>query len=253
VVTPAALPDGMAVHRLADQPELVDGVHALGAAVWPRFMRQSTAGEAYYAELGSTFADCALVVVDGTGSVVCRVLWVPFDWDGALPLPDRGWDWVVERGIAARRADRPCTAASALEIGIHPALRGAGLSALLLGHMRAAAAGQGARDLFAPVRPSRKAERPEEPMADYVARTRADGLPEDPWLRVHVRAGGEVLGPCERSMHIEGSVGDWAEWTARSLDAPGPHLVPGALAPVVSDGRRAVYDEPNVWVRHRLT
>ena len=30
-------------------------------------------------------------------------------------------------------------------------------------------------------------------MAEYARRLRDDGLPEDPWLRVHVRAGGEVV------------------------------------------------------------
>jgi GNAT superfamily N-acetyltransferase len=247
------LPPGAALHRLADRPDLVGGLHALGRRVWPRFMQQSTAGEAFYSELGTTFADCALVLVDADGEVRARVLWIPFPWDGVLPLPDEGWDGVAEAGIAARRAGTPCAAASALEIGIDPALRGGGLSGVLLGAMRDAVAAAGLHDLFAPVRPSAKHEVPHEPMADYAARRRPDGLPVDPWLRVHVRAGGEVLGPCERSMHIEGSVADWQGWTGLDLSAPGRHVVPGALAPVTSDGRRVVYVEPNVWVRHRLT
>lgn len=247
-----ALPDGLAIHRLADRPELVEAVHELGPRVWPRFMQQSTAGGEFYAELGTTFADCALVVVDAAGAVVCRVLWVPFAWDGALPLPAEGWDWVITRGIADRRTGAACTAASALEIGIDPGLRGAGLSGILLQHMRAAAAAQGATDLFAPVRPNGKHAVPHEPMGDYVGRLREDGLPADGWLRVHARAGGEVLGPCERSMHIEGDVAEWREWTGLDLTVPGDHVVPQALAPVRSDGARAVYVEPNVWVRHRL-
>ena len=250
---PPALPDGLSVHRLAERPDLVGAVHRLGRDVWPRFMRQSTAGEAFYTELDSTFIDCALVVVDGGGGMVCRALRIPFAWDGALPLPDTGWEWVVEQGIADRRAGRRCGTASALEIGIHPSLRGSGLSGIMLAHMRAAAAAQGATDLFAPVRPSHKSERPTESIADYLRRVRDDSLPEDPWLRVHVRAGGEILGPCERSMHIEGTVEEWEEWTGLSLAEPGEHIVPGALRPVVSDGARAVYIEPNVWVRHRLS
>lgn len=36
------------------------------------------------------------------------------------------------------------------------------------------------------------------------------------------------------------------------MTEPGPYVVSGALVPVHSDGERAVYTEPNVWVRHRL-
>jgi hypothetical protein len=59
-------------------------------------------------------------------------------------------------------------------------------------------------------------------MAEYLRELRADGLPVDPWLRVHVKAGSTT--------------------------------VPGALLPVHCDltHDHAVYVEPNVWVRHRV-
>ncbi|CAN5812065.1 hypothetical protein BH24ACT15_BH24ACT15_24910 [soil metagenome] len=247
------LPTGLSLHRLADRDDLAEGVHALGEEVWPPFMMHSECGGEFYVDLDTTFADCALVVVDPDDQVVCRALWIPFVWDGDLPLPDRGWDWVIERGIADRHAGHATNVASALEIGIHPTLRGSGLSSILVAHMRATAADMGATSLFAPVRPSQKSTHPHESMADYLTRVRDDGLPHDAWLRVHARAGGEILGPCDSSMIIPGSVADWHEWTGVDMTEPGPYVVPGALAPVHSDGERAVYTEPNVWVRHRLT
>ena len=30
-------------------------------------------------------------------------------------------------------------------------------------------------------------------MAEYIARTIPEGLPADPWLRVHARAGGQIV------------------------------------------------------------
>lgn len=249
--TPAPLPNGLAAHRLADRPEFVDGVHAVAERAWPEFMRNSSAGGAFYTELATTFADCAIAVTDAEDTVAARVLWVPFPFDGTLA--DEGWDWVIEQGIAARRAGTPCPAASALEIGIDPALRGRGLSGILLGHMRAAVAAGGHHSLFAPVRPNAKHTAPHDDMAAYLRRLRPDGLPADPWLRVHVRAGGQIIAPCNRSMTITGTVGDWTSWTGVDVSRPGPHLVPQALAPVVSDGTTATYVEPNVWVRHPLT
>jgi hypothetical protein len=92
-------------------------------------------------------------------------------------------------------------------------------------------------------------------MTEYAARTRPDGLPEDPWLRVHVRAGGQILKVCPVSMTIAGSLSQWRGWTGMPFDTGGPVVVPGALTPVeVSvEHDRAVYVEPNVWVRHRLS
>jgi hypothetical protein len=91
-------------------------------------------------------------------------------------------------------------------------------------------------------------------MADYVSVKRPDGLPIDPWLRVHVRAGGVVEKVAPASMVIAGSLDDWREWTALPFDTTGAIDVPQALVPVWCDVEHdhAVYVEPNVWVRHLL-
>ncbi len=90
-------------------------------------------------------------------------------------------------------------------------------------------------------------------MAEYVERRRPDGLPEDPWLRVHVRAGGEIVRVAPASMTVSGSLAEWRAWTGLPFDRDGAVEVPGALTPVHCDLAQdhAVYVEPNVWVRHR--
>ena len=91
-------------------------------------------------------------------------------------------------------------------------------------------------------------------MQEYVARTTVDGLPADPWLRVHARAGGRIVKVAPTSMVIPGTVADWQRWTGMEFAASGPAVVPGALVPVhVSlEQDHAVYVEPNVWVRHTI-
>jgi hypothetical protein len=91
-------------------------------------------------------------------------------------------------------------------------------------------------------------------MADYIGLTRTDGLPEDPWLRVHVRAGGRVVGVAPASMTMVGSLAEWRRWTGLPFDSTGDVVVPEALVPVHCDVEHdhAVYVEPNVWVRHDL-
>jgi hypothetical protein len=88
-----------------------------------------------------------------------------------------------------------------------------------------------------------------------VKRRTADGLPADPWLRAHVRAGGEIVKVAPASMVIAGSIAEWNCWAAMSFTATGQVVVPGALVPVhVSlEQDQVVYVEPNVWVRHSVT
>jgi hypothetical protein len=81
---------------------------------------------------------------------------------------------------------------------------------------------------------------------------RPDGLPFDPWLRAHVRIGGEIIRLAHPSMRIEGTVAQWEQWSGQRFPESGDYLVEGALAPVHIDRRAdlGLYIEPNVWVVH---
>jgi hypothetical protein len=103
-------------------------------------------------------------------------------------------------------------------------------------------------------RPNRKHRQPRLPLAQYIQLTRDDGLPVDPWLRVHVRAGGVIDQVAPVSFVVAGSLAQWRGWTGLPFDVDGPVEVPEALVPVHCDTVHdyAVYVEPNIWVRHRL-
>jgi hypothetical protein len=66
--------------------------------------------------------------------------------------------------------------------------------------MRDLAARSGYSSLIAPVRPTWKERYPLIPMDEYARWTREDGLPFDPWLRVHARLGAQLLEVCPASM-----------------------------------------------------
>jgi GNAT superfamily N-acetyltransferase len=87
-------------------------------------------------------------------------------------LPGDGWDAVVRYGWLDRLVGRAPTHLSALEITIAPSYRGTGLATRLIEVMRDAARERDLDALIAPVRPSRKAEEPDTPMAEYAARIR---------------------------------------------------------------------------------
>src|SRR5262245_58272089 len=87
--------------------------------------------------------------------------------------------------------------------------QGEGLSRHLIGAMVDLAARDGFPALVAPVRPTWKDRYPLIPMERYASWKRDDGLPFDPWLRVHARLGAELLEVCPASMRVEGSADEW--------------------------------------------
>ena len=174
---------------LADDPSLEGAMWAMPSS-WPEFMLHDPIGNGYYAALDE-FAEYVLVCFDEVGDVVAKAFSVPFHLDGD-ELPVDGWDGVIRRGLATRLPGGPAAnAVSAVEIAVRPDLQGRGLSAQVLAALRDNAARLGYAELVAPVRPNGKAD-PHQPMTEHAFAVRGDGLPVDPWLRVHVRAGGRI-------------------------------------------------------------
>jgi GNAT superfamily N-acetyltransferase len=128
--------------------------------------------------------------------------------------------------------------------------QGKGLSSVLIRAMTGLARRDGFPALIAPVRPTWKDRYPLIPMERYASWRRGDGLPFDPWLRVHARLGAELVEVCPESMRVEGGSADWEEWTGLAFPDDGDYVVPGALVPVRFEGGRGTYLEPNVWMRH---
>lgn len=247
------------VTSLAERPELRARLWDM-ADSWPEFMTQDHVANALHERICAAFPEHVHVGTDDSGAVVARAFAVPFALRGAGrdgTLPGRGWDQVLVWAFHDRRYGVEPDTVSAIEIAVDAGAQGRGLSAVMLGAMRSAAADRGFTEVVAPVRPSAKHREPRTPMPEHAARTRADGLPHDPWLRVHVRAGGTLATPdpvAPASMVIAGTLAEWRTWTGLPFDTEGWTGVPGALAPVRCEPDRnwAVYVEPNVWVRHRL-
>lgn len=251
------MPD-LIIESLDTRPDLAPMLGEL-SGVWPAFMTEDPVSSFYYATAERDYPEFSMVAyyADRPDVPVARSHAVPFALGpelGRADFPDDGWDAVIRWGWLDRVAGRTPTHVSALEIAIKPELRGGGLSARLLAAMRDNVARLGFTDLYAPVRPSAKSVEPHTPMSEYAFRTRPDGLPHDPWLRVHVRAGARVVRVCPRAMTIAGSLAEWREWTGLPFDRSGAVEVPGALTPVHCsvEHDHAVYVEPGVWVHHRI-
>jgi hypothetical protein len=244
------------ITNVAQRPELTPLLADFND--WPRFMRQDPVSPLYYGDATTAYPEFILVAVDRAqpDRLVAKAYSIPFSWsdDPGQALPEGGWDEVILTAAMDRFAGRRGNVVSALEISVRRDLRITGLSGVMLQALRRNAADQGFRDLVAPVRPNGKHRHADLSMTGYAAMRRDDGLPWDPWLRVHVRAGGRIVAVSERAMTITGTLADWREWTGLPFDTEGPVYVPEALIPVRCDvhNNYAVYLEPGVWVHHKL-
>ena len=237
-------------HTAAERPELREQLSELVDA-WPAFMLEDPVAARCFPLLYERFPTLQHFLVDtDADELVAEVNSVPV----AVvldDLPDRGWDDVLERGTTG---DEEPNAVSAIQVLIRPGRHGQGLSARCLERMREGVRAHGFTDLIAPVRPSWKARYPLVAIDRYVTWTTDEGLPLDPWLRVHARLGAALVRPCPRSMTITGSVADWERWTEMEFPDSGRYVAPGALEPVSIDREQdlGTYVEPNVWMHHRL-
>ncbi|GAA3003427.1 N-acetyltransferase [Actinokineospora diospyrosa] len=243
----------LVITSLAERPDLDSWLDDF-ANTWPVFMQKDPMSGVYYGVAGLHYPEHVLVAYDRDHPerLIAKAHSVPFRWTEDV-LPPGGWDRVIQRASVGRANGEEPNMASALEINIQVDMRGTGLSAVMLGAMRDNARALGFDTLVAPVRPNGKPAHPEVPMGEYAGWTREDGLPVDPWLRVHVRAGGVIEAVAVRSMTIAGTLAEWRSWTGLPFDRTGQVLVPDALVPVHCDVEHdhAVYVEPNVWVRHK--
>jgi hypothetical protein len=148
----------------------------------------------------------------------------------------------------------PPTALGALQIVVGSDRQGTGLAGLMLDAMRANAHAHGFRALMACVRPTWKPRYPLTPIDRYATWRRDDGLPFDPWIRIHARAGGRIVRASPRSMTITGTVADWEGWTGMAFPESGEYVVPGACEPLRIDrtADSGTYFDSNVWVVHTV-
>ncbi len=232
-------------YALLDDMERADG---------PAFLVHDQALVRYWDRLETDFPDYQFCLYDlESGQTAGLGRSIPLAYGGEWSaLPDEGLDWVLEKGFQDLASRVEPNIASALYIEIAEPYRGMHLSGKMLAIMRRLVREQGADNLIAPVRPSLKDRFPLIDMNTYLAWKTDGNLPFDPWLRVHVRAGGKVLHPCHRAMTVMGTNQEWATWTGMDFPGDGEYVIPYGLVPLEIQNSMGSYVEPGIWVLHKL-
>lgn len=238
--------------NLKDDPHLVEPCIPLADIIWPPFMHQDPVAIKYWGRLYSDFAEWQTPLMDGD-TLVGMGNTVPFYYDDSLEdLPDTGWDWAMETAME-QKGLTPNTLIG-LQIMIAPEYQGKGLSGHFITNFKALCKERGLKQIAIPVRPTHKHRYPLTSIHNYVKWTTDEGLPFDPWLRVHVRAGGTIIKPCTEAMTISGTIAEWESWTDMTFPESGDYIIPHALNPVKMNCEKdqGIYIEPNVWTVHHV-
>jgi len=239
----------IAVLSAEERPDLWEQTSALFRDVWPEYNHHGNHTGTYFGALVPQHAHLQILVYDRNADrVVARGRTIPFRWDGTLDDLPRGIDALGLRAI--HDAGTP-TALSALAAEVAADQQGRGLSRVVIAAMAAAARRARLTPLVAPVRPNWKDRYPLTPISQYATWQRPDGLPFDPWLRVHARLGGSVVRPEPKSLQITAAVSDWETWTKMAFPEDGEYVFPAGLAPLVVQDGIGSYWEPNVWMLHQ--
>lgn len=222
--------------------------------VWAEFMLHDKISQLYWTKLFELFPTYQ-ISIKVKDDIVATANSIPFYWDKSLKkLPETGWDWVIEKGIIDKQNSLQPNMLAGLQIVVNPSFQGKRYSYIVLNEMKKIARQNNFEQLLIPVRPSLKHKYPLQKMADYIEWKSENNLPFDPWLRVHQRAGGEILKICQKSMYIKGTIAEWENWTEMKFFQSGKYIIKGALSPIKINLAEdfGEYFDANVWIVHKI-
>jgi GNAT superfamily N-acetyltransferase len=219
---------------------------------WPEFIFHDPVSREYIGRVGEYFPAYDILLLDD-GQVVAGCWGVPISWDGmAEALPD-GYDGALVVAVTGQEEGVPADTLCIMAAAVRQDRLGTGLAGEVLTALRERAASAGLGRVIAPVRPAIKSRYPITPMETFARWRRPDGHHIDPWIRTHERLGATILAAAPRSMLITGTVAEWETWTGMAFPETGSYVVPDALDLVSIDCEqdRGVYEETNLWMRHK--
>jgi hypothetical protein len=235
----------------AERPDLAARLEQEEAGAFPEFLLHDEIWNECWPHLLEEFADLQYVLYDRENeALVGGTNAVPLRWDGdpdSLPtLHD-----VLRRSIDEHaRGIAPNTICGVQTIATRES-RGQGLSEEFVAASKRRFWNSSFEHAITPLRMLLKHRYPLIPIEEYVEWQREDGEPFEPWVRIWVRAGAEILRVVHDSIIIDAPIGDWERWTGLELPGSGEHVIEGAQTPVVVDRHRgnARYSEPHLWIR----
>jgi len=236
------------VEKLSDNKKLVEVINKLHSEPWPVFLSEDSSVKKYWQRLYQVYPEYQLLFkIDSEYIGVANS--APIYWNGNIDDLPSGFDEAIETIIEEN--EKPNTLCG-LAVVISKEHLGKGISSKIINNLKKLTKSYGYSNLIFPVRPTLKSQYPTISMDNYI-NWEKDNLPFDPWLRVHIKIGGEILKVANPSMIVRGTVSDWQRWTGIHFSESNKYIVRGALNPINIDleSNLGEYIEPNVWVLHK--
>ncbi|HVA54156.1 MAG TPA: hypothetical protein VNF05_11670 [Acidimicrobiales bacterium] len=228
-------------------------MEALFAEGFPEFISGDKEVKKYIGRVRESFREYDLILTDEDDQLAATGWGVPVTWSGEVSELPSTFAGALRRAVEVHDA---LGVADTFVIGgavVHPARKGSGAAEALIHALCDTAASHHLAKVVAPIRPTRKDLYPLMDIDAYAAWVRQDGMPWDPWLRLHVRIGGRVIGLARESQTMTDTVSKWEEWTGLEFPLSGDYVIPRGMATLRVDRAAdlGTYVEPNIWVRHR--
>ena len=227
-------------------------MEVLFAEGFPKFITADLAVKEYIGRVREYFPHLDVMLIDECDTPVATGWGVPISWLGDVAdLPSSFAD-VLRRAIEVHDSGVEANTFVICGAVVDPGRKGTGAAGELIGALSRLGRARGMTHVLAPVRPTRKHLYPLFTIEDYASWVRDDGLPFDPWLRLHVRMGARVISLARQAQTMTGTIQDWEEWTGMSLPVSGGYVIPQGVS-VLSIDRHSnlgTYVEANIWVQH---
>jgi GNAT superfamily N-acetyltransferase len=231
-----------------------EALEALFAEGFPAFSTADQEVKKYIGRVRDCFPELDVMLVDSDGAPAATGWGVPLAWSGQVDDLPRTFADLLRRTVEGRDANIEANTFVICGGVVHPRLKRTGTATELITALKAIGRRQGLVRALAPLRPTRKHVYPVTPIADYAGWTRDDGLPFDPWLRLHVRMGARVIALAPEAQTMTGTVAQWEEWTGMELPGSGSYVIPQGMGVLDIDrfADLGTYVEPNIWVEHHV-
>jgi len=238
----------MIIEKLSDNKELVNVINELHSEPWPNFLNEDSVVKKYWRKLYKIYPEYQLLFKIGNEYVGVGNS-APIYWNGMINDLPSGFDEAVKITV---EDNRNLNTLCGLAIVISQKYLGQGISSKIIMNLKKLAKFYGYSNFILPIRPTLKSQYPTIPMENYI-NWEKNNLPFDPWLKVHLRLGGQILKVANSSMVVKGTVSDWGKCTGMYFGESNQYIIPGALNPVNINIEEdwGEYIEPNVWVLHK--
>lgn len=173
----------------------------------------------------------------------------------AKEYPVEGISWLVTEAARCHCTGLAPNTMAIMGVSVSPQHQQRGFAGKMLVRLKQVALQLGLPRMLIAVRPLLKPRYPLILMRDFVIwKKRGTDELFDPWLRLHVRCGGAIVGLAPKSNAVCHGVRKFEKWTGLEFHTSGSYTVAGAVAPLHVNVERNVveYTEEDVWVEYVL-